>query len=93
MHWLSHFFGLDNLAGPFYGFWSGVGGDTTAFGLPATAYVLWRRHNCHVDRCPRIGRHPVRGTEWVLCRKHHPDDKLTHADVMAHAQKEADING
>jgi hypothetical protein len=43
---------------------------------------LIRKHTCHVHRCPRIGRHKVEGTEYVVCRRHHPDGAPTHADVV-----------
>lgn len=69
MHWLSHVLGLDNLSGPWYGFWSGIGGDLS---IMATPVVLLRKHNCHTPRCWRIGRHPIEGTPYVVCRKHHP---------------------
>jgi hypothetical protein len=33
--------------------------------------VLFRKHNCHVRGCWRIGHHPL--GPYLLCRKHHPD--------------------
>jgi hypothetical protein len=82
MHWLIHLLGLDNLSGRWYGFWSGIGGDASIMAVPA---VILRRHNCHVHGCPRLGRHPVAGTEFVVCRRHHPDDHATAEDVKAAA--------
>lgn len=58
-----------------YQFWSGVGGMTAMLGALGTVY---RKHNCHVRWCWRLGRHPVDGTDWVVCRNHHPDDKPKH---------------
>lgn len=69
MRWLAHALGLDNASGPWYLWWSGVFGDVGIFGA---AFVYFRSRNCHVKRCPRIGRHPVDGTPYVTCRKHHP---------------------
>lgn len=44
-------------------------------GLFTIWYTIWRRHNCHVPRCPRVGRH-VRvsdeGDHDLYCRKHKP---------------------
>lgn len=70
---LAHFFGLDNLSGPFYGFWSGVGSDVSELAIVAAVIGMYRRHNCHVKGCPRIGKHPVEGTPYIVCAKHHPD--------------------
>lgn len=78
MNLLEHILGLDNLGGRWYGFWSGIGGDASILAVPA---VLVRRHNCHVRRCWRLGRHPVAGTEYVVCRKHHPDEHPRVEDV------------
>jgi len=38
--------------------------------LGAAAQAL-RHHNCHVKGCLRMG-HPVEGTPYVACHKHHP---------------------
>ena len=39
--------------------------------------MLYRRHNCRLIRCFRIGRYeftePDTGVKRVLCWKHHPD--------------------
>lgn len=83
MRLLAHLLGLDNLSGPWYGFWSGIGGDLSILAAPL---VLLRRHNCHVKGCPRLGRHPVPGTGFVVCRRHHPDEHPTAADVQAAAE-------
>ena len=44
-------------------------------------WVLLRKHNCHADRCMRIGRFPVEGTPYVVCRHHHPDGSVTADDI------------
>lgn len=81
-HWLFHILGLDNLGGPWYGFWSGFGSDLSEVVLIGALYQLFRKHNCHVKGCWRVGRHPVDGTDHIVCRRHHPDDDPTHADVL-----------
>lgn len=78
MGWLMHVLGLDDASGPVYLFWSGFAGD---LGIVGAAYALLRKHNCHVKGCPRVGRHQVPGTEWVVCARHHPEDKPTAAVV------------
>lgn len=78
MHLLLHVLGVDDLGGRWYGFWSGFAGDLS---ILATPLVLLLRHNCHTRGCWRLGRHPVAGTTWTVCRKHHPDDHPTAADV------------
>jgi hypothetical protein len=72
MHALSHFFGFDNLSGPFYGFWSGAGSDIGELALVGAVLGMIRVHNCHVKGCFRIGHHPVDGTPYKVCRVHHP---------------------
>ena len=71
--WLAHWLGLDNGSGPIYLWWSGVFSALPSFGVAGLLYGLFRKHNCHVRWCPRVGHHLVEGTEWVVCRRHHPD--------------------
>lgn len=86
MHWLAHFFGLDNLSGPYYGFFSGVGSDISELSLVGVMAAHLRAVNCEVHGCWRIGRHATAAGHKV-CRRHHPADSLTHADVVeAHAE-------
>lgn len=70
-HLLMHFFGLDNLSGPQYGFWSGIGSDISELAIVGAVAGMLKRHNCHQRRCWRIGRHMVDGTPW--CDRHHED--------------------
>lgn len=81
MHWLGHLLGLDNLSGPWYGFWSGFGSDLAEITLIGALLGLLRKNNCHVHGCWRIGRHPVEGTTYTVCRKHHPDPPLSAEHV------------
>lgn len=71
MHWLSHFFGLDNLSGPFYGFWSGAGSDITELALLG---AVWHHVNCHEPGCWRPGTRVTAGPGGVhvrRCARHH----------------------
>lgn len=79
MNLLLHILGIDDVSGRWYAFWSGFAGD---IGLIGAAYALLRKHNCHVKHCVRVGRHQIAGTDWVVCRRHHPDDAPTAADVQ-----------
>lgn len=83
-HWLSHFFGLDNGSGPFYGFWSGVGSDIGELALVGAVAGVFRHHNCHIKGCWRLGKHPH--GPYKLCAKHHPrvPPLVTEGIVKAH---------
>lgn len=72
MHWLAHVLGLDNLSGPWYGFWSGSGSDLGELAIVGALVTEIRKHNCHEPRCLRVGRFPVEGTPFITCRHHHP---------------------
>jgi len=82
VHWLLHVLGMDNLSGTAYGFWSGFGADIGEVVIIGGLVSIARRHNCHVHGCWRIGRHPVDGTGFVVCRRHHPDGAPTHEHVL-----------
>lgn len=85
-HWLLHVLGVDNVSGPWYGFWSGFGSDLGELAIVGGLVNVASRHKCHVHRCWRIGRHPVAGTLHVACRRHHPDGHLTRQGLLdAHA--------
>ena len=79
MHWLWHALGIDTQQSWAYDFWSGIGTQFKLTGL-LLPYVLYRKHNCHVHKCWRIGR--FQADRWVVCARHHPDDTPTHADLL-----------
>ena len=83
MGWLLHWLGVDDVSGAAYAFWSGFGSILIPPLLTAgpVMWVLLRKHNCHAKGCWRIGRHPVEGTGYVVCRRHHPDEKPTAAHI------------
>lgn len=88
-HWVAHWMGLDNAAGPIYCLWSGFFGDLTIFA--AMIFFYWR-HTCHVGRCLRPGLHKVEGTPYTTCKTHHP--LIDHtvrvtADTISDAHAEA----
>ncbi len=62
-----------------YAIISGPLADITLLG---GAYAIYRRHNCHAKGCPRIGRHPVSGTDYIVCRKHHPHNSPTPEQIL-----------
>ncbi len=76
-HWAAIHTGTLNESGPYYGFWSGFGsdiGEATLIGAVSVGiYTGVRKVNCHTKGCWRIGHHPLEGTPYHLCRKHHPD--------------------
>jgi hypothetical protein len=57
-----------------YNFWSGIAGSflTSLPGWITAGLVFYLHANCHAKRCPLVGRHPVEGTPYKTCRKHHP---------------------
>jgi hypothetical protein len=79
VNWLVHIAGIDDPAGRWYLFWSGIGANLGELSVLAGIVSLYRKHTCHLDRCWRIGKY--RHGEWLLCRRHHPEDKLTVEDV------------
>jgi hypothetical protein len=76
---LGHFLGLDGAE--WYAFWSGAGADLGQLALIGGAITLYRKHNCHVHRCWRLGKFPIDGTPWVVCHRHHPDGRPTEAHI------------
>ncbi len=68
-NWLLTVFGINNPSGPWYSFYSGIGAN---FGEVAIIGVVWKKVNCHAKGCLRVGLHPVSGTHFITCRKHHP---------------------
>jgi hypothetical protein len=67
---LVHILGLDDPSGAWYLWWSGPGAD---LGMLAAVGAYFRHVNCHEPGCWRLGRHPVDGTPFKVCRVHHPD--------------------
>ena len=84
-HWLQNLFqlsfGFRNGDGnsPAYLFWSGAGSDLGELAIVVGLAGIYRRHNCQIKGCWRIGHHkftePGTGTERCLCWRHHPDVK------------------
>jgi hypothetical protein len=79
--------------GPWYAAWSGWVSDLGEVVLIGGIITAVRHINCHVKGCPRLGKHPVDGTPYKVCAKHHPDipnTAPTHADVLAAHQEACD---
>ncbi len=77
-HWLALHTGLVHGGpDPYYNFWSGFGSDlgeaTLITAVGVGVYTGVRKVNCHTKGCWRIGRHPLDGTPYILCRHHHPE--------------------
>jgi hypothetical protein len=64
-----HFYGSTS---QWYNFWSGFGSDLAEFTIVIAVIAAYRKHNCHVKGCWRLQRHPVEGTPYIVCRRHHP---------------------
>ena len=76
-----HTFGIDDVSGRWYAFWSGAGSDIGELAIVGALFAVVRQHNCEVHHCWRLGRHVVEGTGLRVCRKHHPEGHLTAAGV------------
>ena len=92
LHWLAVHTGTVNEAGPYYGFWSGFGSDIGEVTIIGGMVAVYRKHTCHEPWCWRIGRHPVEGTPFQACRRHHPAlknerPKRGHMTVAWHAAR------
>lgn len=55
-----------------YNFWSGIGSDIGEITLVVGLVAFYLKHTCHVSRCYRWAKHPVQGTPYTACGKHHP---------------------
>ena len=93
-HGLAVFFGLTNPAGHAYAFWSGIGSDIGELTIIGGMIAIYRKHNCHVRGCWRIGRLSVKGTPYVVCHRHHPAHQGTRKATVetiaaAHAAAQA----
>jgi hypothetical protein len=60
-----------------------VSGPVADIALLGGAYAILRRHNCHAKGCLRLGRHRVAGTDYIVCRTHHPPDMPTAEQILA----------
>lgn len=95
MSWLAHFLGLDNGSGMPYLAWSGPGADLGEFAIVGAFIAHYKRLTCHVTDprfCWRPGTHPVEGTPFRACRRHHPTvpDQISAAHIAeAHAEQVA----
>lgn len=96
MTWLLHLldeYGITSSTGRWYAFYSGAGSDIGELALLSALVEFYRRHTCHVDSprfCWRPGTHPVEGTPYRACKRHHPavPDRVT-AGRIADAHRDA----
>jgi hypothetical protein len=95
-HWTAIHIGSTKESGPYYGFWSGFGSDISEGAIAVGLYTGLRKVNCHSKMCWRIGHHPLEGTPYHLCKKHHPDVPKHSAkleDILAQYQTYKDSQG
>jgi hypothetical protein len=79
--WLWHFLGLDSASGTAYLAWSGVLSDLGELAIIGALFGVYRKHNCEVARCWRLGRHTTAAGHQT-CRRHHPEGPPSHQDVI-----------
>lgn len=65
-----------------YLLYSGIGGCVVGSSWAAGLWVLYRRHQCHVDGCWRVG-HRTTAAGDLACRKHHPEPALSRIALIA----------
>lgn len=83
-HGFIHFFGIDTESSDNYNLISGIGPMTlNALGMTTLVSGLWRAHNCHAASCLRIGRYPIAGGQFRVCRKHHPHQQVRENGLTA----------
>lgn len=95
LHWLAVHTGSSNTSGAprNYNFWSGFGSDIGEVTIIGGMVAIYRKHTCHEPRCWRLGHHPVEGTPFQACRKHHPTlknekPKRGHMTIAYHAARQ-----
>jgi hypothetical protein len=69
-----------------YNWWSGIAADFSELTMLAILATLFRHLNCHVNTphfCLRFG-HPVAGTSFRACKKHHPHRESDGTVTAAH---------
>jgi len=68
----NHFIGIDTQSSDNYAFFSGFGAWlSSTLGLTTIIVTMYKHLNCHADQCMRIGRFPVAGGAYKVCRHHH----------------------
>lgn len=103
-HWAAVHTGSSNVQGVAqnYNFWSGFGSDLGEYvvvtSIVGGIVLAARKHNCHVQGCPWIGRYHVAGGDYVVCRKHHPDAAIRekqadHLHIHRKHQEHVDRQG
>lgn len=78
---LLHVLGIDSVSSRWYAFWSGIAGDVSSVAVVGGIAAWLRKHNCHVHGCHRLARHPVEGTQHLVCARHHPTGAPRAAEI------------
>ena len=68
-------FGIDDVSGPWYAFWSGFGGPLLTF-LAVVAFTI-RWAMCDERYCWRRGRYQLPDSLLVVCRRHRHAGMIT----------------
>lgn len=86
-HPLAHFLGIDTQQSQNYDFVSGVGPMIiAAMGFSGALATMVHHVNCHAPGCWRVGKYPLAGGQWKVCRWHHPDEEVRtgRGDLLAY---------
>jgi hypothetical protein len=80
--WCIHFMGVDQGlkygTWNFYNFWSGFASDIGQVAIVGGLLQVYKRHNCHITKCWRIGKFKVIGTPYLVCIIHRPEMEARH---------------
>lgn len=82
MHGLLWFIGVSPVpdgTSPMYQLWSGFVPALAILSLVGGLWSHYKRINCHVHGCWRIGRYDVEG--FKVCHAHHPDEQVKRGGV------------
>jgi hypothetical protein len=80
MWWFEHLTGTDNGSGFWYLWWSGFFANATIY---AGAFLVVRKHNCHVTGCKSVRTSNDPSVHAPACRRHHSLKHLHGIDPHA----------
>lgn len=85
-HGMDHGIGIDTQTSLEYAYFSGFGAWlSSTLGLSSIVAAVVLHLNCHAPQCPRVGRYPIAGGQYKVCRRHHPDPEIREGRaILAH---------
>jgi hypothetical protein len=85
LHAIIHALGIDTQLSFFYAFYSGFGPfAVSVLTLALSIGTILFAVNCHVHGCLRIGKYPMVGGQFKVCRKHHSNPAVKNGLTVEH---------